>query len=145
VRRLMFRHVRDLDTRQMFLAGGRLLLWLIIIVLVLFAFAFDLSSLATFLGLLSAGLAIGFHDVFLSIGGYLVIVRRFHVRIGDRVQIAGVSGEVINLGLFQLELSEIDAGTEKRTGRVVFFSNSYVFVSPATPLFRQLNAPRVHT
>jgi len=141
VRRLTFRHVRDLDTRQMFLGGQRLLLWLIIIVLVLFAFAFDLSSLATFLGLLSAGLAIGFHDVFLSIGGYLVIVRRFHVRIGDRVQIAGVSGEVANLGLFQLELSEIDAGTEKRTGRVVFFSNSYVFVSPATPLFRQLNVP----
>jgi len=141
VRRLTFRHVRDLDTRQMFLAGERLLLWLIIIVLVLFAFAFDLSSLATFLGLLSAGLAIGFHDVFLSIGGYLVIVRRYHVRIGDRVQIAGVSGEVANLGLFQLELSEIDAGTEKRTGRVVFFSNSYVFVSPATPLFRQLNVP----
>jgi small-conductance mechanosensitive channel len=140
-RRLTLRHVRDLDTRQMFLAGERFLLWLIIFVLVLFAFAFDLSSLATFLGLLSAGLAIGFHDVFLSIGGYLVIVRRFHVRIGDRVQIAGVSGEVANLGLFQLELSEIDAGTEKRTGRVVFFSNSYVFVSPATPLFRQLNVP----
>ena len=141
VRRLTYRHVRDLDTRQMFFIGERLLLWLIIIVLVLFAFAFDLSSLATFLGLLSAGLAIGFHDVFLSIGGYLVMVRRFHVRIGDRVQIAGVTGEVANLGLFQLELSEIDTGTGKRTGRVVFFSNSYVFVSPATPLFRQLNVP----
>jgi len=115
--------------------------WLIIIVLVLFAFAFDLSSLATFLGLLSAGLAIGLHDVFLSIGGYLLIVRRFHVRVGDRVQISGVTGEVTNIGLFQFELSEIDAGTEKRTGRAVFFSNSYVFVSPATPLFRQLYVP----
>jgi mechanosensitive ion channel-like protein len=141
VRRLMFRHVHDLDTRHMFLTGERLLLWLIIIVLVLFVFAFDLSSLATYLGLLSAGLAIGLHDVFLSIGGHLLIVRRFHVRIGDRVQIAGVTGEVANIGLFQLELSEIDADTEKRTGRVVFFSNSYVFVSPATPLFRQLNVP----
>jgi len=146
VRRLMFKHVHDLDTQQMFLTGERLLWWLIIIVLVLFAFAFDLSSLATFLGLLSAGLAIGLHDVFLSIGGHLLIVRRFHVRIGDRVQIAGVTGEVANIGLFQVELSEIDAGTEKRTGRVVFFSTSYVFVSPATPLFRQLNVPTVaHT
>ncbi len=79
--------------------------------------------------------------MFLSIGGYLVIVRRFQVRIGDRVQIAGVTGEVANLGLFELELSEIDSGTGKRTGRVVFLSNSYVFVSPATPLFRQLNVP----
>ena len=115
-----------------------------VIVLVLFAFAFDLSSLATFLGLLSAGLAIGFHDVFLSIGGYLVIVRRFHVRIGDRVQIAGVSGEVANLGLFQLELSEIDVPNEKRTGRVVFISNSYVFGSRATPLLGSSMLRRRH-
>ena len=141
VRKLTLTHVHDLNTRQMFFAGERLLLWLIIVVLVLFAFAFDFSSMATFLGLLSAGLAIGFHDVFLSIGGYLLIVQRFHVRIGDRVQIAGVTGEVVSLGLFQLELSEIDSGTGKRTGRVVFFTNSYVFVSPATPLFRQLNVP----
>jgi small-conductance mechanosensitive channel len=139
VRKLTLTHVRDLNTRQMFLAVERLLLGLIIIILVLFAFAFDLSSMATFLGLLSAGLAIGFHDVFLSIGGYLLIVQRFRVRIGDRIQIAGVTGEVANLGLFQLELSEIDSGTGKRTGRTVFFSNSYVFVSPATPLFRHLN------
>jgi hypothetical protein len=141
VRKLTLTHVHDLNTRRMFLAGERLLLGLIIIILVLFAFAFDLSSMATFLGLLSAGLAIGFHDVFLSIGGYVLIVQRFHVRIGDRVQIAGVTGEVANLGLFQLELSEIDSGTGKRTGRSVFLSNSYVFVSPATPLFRQLNVP----
>jgi small-conductance mechanosensitive channel len=141
VRKLTLTHVHDVNTRKMFLAGERLLLGLIIIILVLFAFAFDLSSMATFLGLLSAGLAIGFHDVFLSIGGYLLIVQRFHVRIGDRVQIAGVTGEVVNLGLFQLELSEIDSGTGKQTGRVVFFTNSYVFVSPATPLFRQLNVP----
>jgi small-conductance mechanosensitive channel len=79
--------------------------------------------------------------VFLSIGGHLLIVQGLHVRIGDRVQIAGVTGEVANIGLFHLELSEIDAGTEKRMARVVFFSNSYVFVSPATPLFRQLNVP----
>jgi len=48
---------------------------------------------------------------------------------------------VAGIGLFLLELSEIDAGTGKRTGRVVFFSNSYVFVAPATPFFRQLNVP----
>jgi len=41
----------------------------------------------------------------------------------------------------QFELSEIDPATEQRTGRVVYFSNSYVFVSPATPLFRKVTAP----
>jgi len=141
VRRLTYGHVRDFDTREMFLIGERVLLWLIIVALVLFAFAFDLRSLATFLGLIFAGLAVGLHDVFLAIGGYLVIVRKFHVRAGDRVQISGVRGEVTDIGLMQLQLSEIDPATGQRTGRVVFFSNSYVFVAPATPLFRNVGSP----
>jgi len=141
VRRLIYRQVRHLDTRQMLLIGERVLLWLIIVAVVLFSFALDLSSLATFLGLLSAGVAVSFHDVFLAIGGYLLMVQKFHLRVGDRVQISGVAGEVSNLGLMQFELSEIDPATEQRTGRVVYFSNSYVFVSPATPLFRKVTAP----
>jgi len=142
VRKAAHRHVRDFDTRQMVLIGERFLFWLAVIALVLFAFAFDLGSLATFLGLVSAGLAVGLHDVFAAIGGHLLIARKFHVRLGDRIEISGVTGEVTNLGLMQFELSEINANTGERTGRVVFFANSYVFVSPATPLFRQLKAPR---
>jgi hypothetical protein len=137
--RLAYKHVHDLDTRQVFLAGEQVLLWLTVLVLVVFAFAFNLSSFATFLGLLSAGLAVGLHDIFLAIAGYVLLVWKFHVRVGDRVQIAGVSGEVADIGLMQFQLSEIEAATEKRTGRSVLFSNSYVFVSPTTPLFRQRN------
>ncbi|HXJ89787.1 MAG TPA: hypothetical protein VMS18_23435 [Candidatus Binatia bacterium] len=139
VRRLACRHVRHPDTRQMLLVGERVLLWLMVIAFVLSAFAFDASSLATFLGLLAAGLAVGLHDVFLAIGGHLLIVRKFHVRVGDRVQISGVIGDVRNLGLMEFELGEIDPATGQRTGRVASFSNSYVFASPATPLFRQLS------
>jgi hypothetical protein len=140
VRRLAYRYVHEGDRRQMWLLGSRVLLWLISLVLALYAFAFDLSSLATFLGLLTAGLAVGLHDVLLAIGGYLLIVRKFHVRIGDRVQMSDVTGEVTNLELLQIELSEIDTASGQRTGRVAFFSNSYVFVSPGTPLVRQFSA-----
>ena len=139
--RLARRHMHEGDRRQLFLLGNRVSFWLMTVALVLYAFAFDLSSLATFLGLLSAGLAVGFRDVLLAIGGYLVIVRKFHVRIGDQVQISNVTGIVTNLWLMQVELTEIDTTTGQRTGRVAFFSNSYVFLSPATPLFRQSTAP----
>jgi hypothetical protein len=141
LRRLTRAHVHDLETRQMVLLGERILLWVIIIAVVLFVFAFNPSSLATFLGLVTAGLAVGLHDVFLVIGGRLLLARRFRIRVGDRVEIAGVKGEVTRLGLMEFALNEIDAVSGQRTGRVVFFANSYVFVSPATPLFRQLSAP----
>lgn len=69
-----------------------------------FACAFGAAPIATFLGLLAAGLAVGLHDALLAVGGYLVIVQKFHVRVGDRVQISGVIGEVTSLGLMQFEL-----------------------------------------
>ena len=65
----------------------------------------------------------------------------FHLRAGDRVQIAGVTGEVSRIGLMQFELSELAAGSRQPTDRRVFFATSYVFVSPATPLFRDFGLP----
>ena len=138
MRRVVSGHVSDLETRRALLLGGWVLFWVVILAVVLFAFAFDLSSLATFLGLLSAGLAVGLHHVLLAIGGRLVLERRF--QLGARVEIAGVKGEVAKIGLMEFALNEFDANGNP-TGRTVFFANSYVFVSPATPLFRQLDAP----
>jgi hypothetical protein len=135
-RRLTYSRIHDRDRRSMLLIGERVLVWTIAFVLIFSSSAFDVSSLATFLGLLSAGLAVGLHDVLLAIGGYIVIVRRLRVRLGDRIQIAGVTGELTKLGLLQFDLNEIDNTTGRHTGRVASFSNSYVFVSPATPLFR---------
>jgi small-conductance mechanosensitive channel len=142
-RRLTDKHVHDANARKMFVAGERVLLWLIGLILVLISFAFDLSSLATFFGLLAAGLAVGLHDVFLSVGGYMLMVYRFRVRPGDPVEICGISGEVRKIGLIDFELSELDKSTGERTGRVVSFSNSCVFTAPAIPLFRNRAAAPV--
>jgi Mechanosensitive ion channel len=133
-------HAQDPETRRALLVGERLLLWVLVIAIVLFAFAFDPSSLATFFGLLSAGLAVGLRDVLLAIGGRILLARRFHIRPGERIEIAGVKGEVTKLGLMEFALNETDAAG-RATGREVFIANSYVFVSPATPLFRQISAP----
>lgn len=140
VRRVISAHGRDHETRQAILLGERVLFLVVVIAVVLFAFAFDPRSLATFLGLLSAGLAVGFHDVLLAIGGRILLARRFHLRLGQQIEIAGVKGELTKLGLMEFALKETNADGGA-TGREVFFANSYVFVSPATPLFRQISAP----
>jgi hypothetical protein len=138
--RVMSARVRDHDTQQALVLGRRVLLWIVVIGIVLFAFSFDLSSLATFFGLVTAGLAVGLRDVLLAIGGRALLVRKFHLRLGARIQIADVKGEVMKLGLMEFALNETDdAG--RLTGREVYFANSYVFISPATPLFRQIGTP----
>ena len=66
--------------------------------------------------------------------GYFVLVGRRGIRIGDRVQISGVTGDVTDMGWLQFQLKEIDTRKQQPTGNVVTFSNLFALASPATGL-----------
>jgi small-conductance mechanosensitive channel len=66
-----------------------------------------LSQLGAFLGLLSAGIAIALKDPLSNITGWLFIVVRKPFSIGDRFQIGGDAGDIIDIRLFQFSLLEI--------------------------------------
>jgi len=134
VRRVTRRHMYDTDRRHVVLVIQRVVLWSSIVAVAAFAFASDLTSLATFFGLLAAGVAVALQSVILSAVGYFVLVGRRGIRIGDRVQISGVTGDVTDIGWLQFQLKEIDIRTQQPTGNVVTFSNSFCFASPATGL-----------
>ncbi len=134
LRRVTRHHMRDTDRRHIALVIQRVVLWFSIGAVAAFAFASDLTSLATFFGLLAAGVAVALQSVILSAVGYFVLVGRRGIRIGDRVQISGVTGDVTDIGWLQFQLKEIDTRTQQPTGNVVTFSNSFVLASPATGL-----------
>ncbi len=134
MRRVTRRHMRDPDRRHIALVIQRVVLWSTIAAVAAFAFASDFTSLATFFGLLAAGVAVALQSVLLSAVGYFVLVGRRGIRIGDRVQISGVTGDVTDIGWLQFQLKEIDTRTQQPTGNVVTFSNSFVLASPATGL-----------
>ena len=136
VRRATRRHVHDADRRHIILVIQRVVLWFTIVVVAAFAFASDLTSSATFFGLLAAGVAVALQSVIIAALGYFLLVGRRGIRIGDRIEISGVTGDVTDIGWLQFQLREIDSGTQQPTGRVVTFSNSFVFLSPATGLSR---------
>ena len=134
--RTVRRHVHDAERRHHILVIQRVGLWFIIVIVVAFAFSSDLSSLATFFGLVMAGVAVALQSVILSAVGYFVLVGGRGIRVGDRVQISGVTGEVSDIGWIQFQLREIDTRTQQPTDKVVTFSNSVVLASPATGLSR---------
>jgi len=127
-------HMRDSERRHIVLVTQRVVVWATIFIIAAFAFASDITSLATFFGLLAAGLAVALQSFILSAVGYFVLVGRRGIRLGDRVQISGVTGEVIDIGWLQFQIKEIDNRTQQPTGSVVTFSNSIVLASPATGL-----------
>ena len=137
-RRAVYRYVRDSHRRYQFLLLRRFALWTVIAIIIAFAFASRLGSIVTFAGLITAGVAVALQNVILSIVGYFFLIGKYGIRVGDRVQIGGVVGEVIDVGLVRIHLMELGGGAAiGPTGRVVAFSNSIVFQATAG-LFKQI-------
>jgi len=138
-KRATFRYVRDVRRRYQFLLLRRIATWTVIAIVVAAAFATELSTLATFAGLLTAGIAVALQNVILSVAGYFFLIGRYGVRVGDRVQVAGVTGDVIDIGMVRLHIMEVSSGgTDARaTGRIVVFSNAVVFQANSG-LFKQI-------
>lgn len=88
-----------------------------------------LQSLATFLGLLSAGLAIALRDPVTDFAGWIFILWRKPLDVGDRIQIGDTKGDVIDVRVFKFTVLEIGnwVHADQSTGRVVHVPNHKVF------------------
>ena len=85
------------------------------------------DNLGTFLGLAGAGLTVALKDFLLAFLGWFVLMGRDGIGIGDLVEINGVTGEVLDVGIFHTVLLETGNWVESGhlTGRRVSFSNSF--------------------
>lgn len=137
-RRTIFRYVRDARRRYQFLLLRRIVMWLAIGLIIFLTFATQLGSAVTFAGLLTAGVAVALQNVILSVVAYFFLIGKYGIRVGDRVQIGNVTGEVIDIGLVRIHIMELSGpGDSQPTGRIVAFSNSIVFQATAG-IFKQI-------
>lgn len=137
-RRATYRYIKDARRRRQLTLIRRFVIGFLMGLIVIGGFITEFSSLATFAGFLTAGIAVALQTIILSLAAYFFLVGRYGVRIGDRLTVSGVTGDVIEVGLVRLYLMEL-AGTGidlYPTGRVVVFSNSVMF--QAAPFFKQL-------
>lgn len=137
-RRGILRYVRDPRRRYQYLLLRRIVFWCVIAVAFIFSFANELSSVATFAGLITAGVAVALQSVILSVVGYFFLIGKYGIRVGDRIQVAGITGEVMDIGFVRFHMIElVSGGAKTASGRVVAFSNSIVFQSNAG-FFKQI-------
>lgn len=87
------------------------------------------QSLSTFLGLLSAGLAIALHEPLVNLAGWAFIIWRRPFNVGDRIQIGEHAGDVIDQRIFMFSLMEIRnwIDADQSTGRVIHVPNGKIF------------------
>ncbi len=92
-----------------------------------------MGNLGTFLGLLGAGLALSLQETLLCIAGWALIMIQKIYDIGDRIELAGHKGDVIDISLMQTSLLEVGGWVygEQSTGRIIHIPNSQVYRSQA--------------
>ncbi len=87
------------------------------------------QSFSTYLGLLSAGLAIALQDPLVNLAGWAFILWRRPLQVGDRVQLGENKGDVIDQRIFMFTLMEIGnwVDAEQSTGRIIHIPNGKIF------------------
>ena len=84
------------------------------------------NDVGTVLGLAGAGLTFALKDFIIGFLGWFVLMGKNGIRVGDQVEINGVTGEVVEIGMFYTVLLETGAWSESHpTGRRVTFTNSF--------------------
>jgi small-conductance mechanosensitive channel len=118
-----------LDRRQIetLRAVTRVSLQVVAVLFILLVIFGPPSQLGTFLGLAGAGLTVALKDFIVGFLGWFVLMGKNGIRLGDWVEINGVTGEVVELGMFHTVLLETGNWTDSShpTGRRVTFTNSF--------------------
>ena len=127
VRRLMDYPVLDRRQRHTLRAILELAIQIFGIVLILLVIFGAPQQTTTFIGLATAALTIALQDFVLAFFGWFVLMGKKGMRVGDLVEINGVGGEVIELGLMSTTLLETGNLADKGypTGRRITFMNSF--------------------
>jgi small-conductance mechanosensitive channel len=92
------------------------------------------GGLTTYLGILSAGIAIALANVLENLAGWVFIVTRRPFRVGDRVEVEGRSGDVVDIRAFRFSMLEIGnwVDADQSTGRLIHVPNGKVFSTPVS-------------
>lgn len=122
----------DVRLRYLWRKTTSYIYYLSIVILLGLIWLNDLTNLVTYLGLLSAGVAIALSDPITNIAGWLFIFLRSPFKVGDRIQIGEYAGDVIDSRIFQFTLLEIGnwVDADQSTGRMIHVPNRKVFSDP---------------
>ena len=122
------------DNQNRYRAGkiGSFVGFMLTLILVLIIFSSKLSGISTALGVAGAGVAFALQEVIASFAGWMAIMFGGFFRTGDRVQLGGIKGDVMDIGVLRTTIMETGQWVDGDlyNGRIVMIANSYVFKEP---------------
>ena len=127
-----FSKIKGNDNRYRAKKLGTFIGYLLTIVLIAVVYSDKLGGLTVALGVAGAGIAFALQEVIVSFAGWLAIMFGNFYKTGDRVQLGGVKGDVMDIGVLRTTIMETGQWVDGDlyNGRIVLIANSYVFKEP---------------
>ncbi len=131
-RRSLSRLIPDSDTRYRFRKLLTFVGYLVIALFLTIVFNDRLGQLTVVFGVVGAGVAFALQEVIASFAGWIAISSGQFYKPGDRVQLGGIMGDVIDISILRTTVMEIGAWVkaDQYNGRIVRIANSFVFKEP---------------
>ncbi len=132
LQRSLGRHVKDVDTRYRARKFVSFLGYVAAIVVVATVFSDKLGGFTVAFGVAGASIAFALQEVIASVAGWVAVSLGNFYAPGDRVQLGGIKGDVIDVSILRTTLMEIGewVAADLYTGRIVRVANSFVFKEP---------------
>jgi small-conductance mechanosensitive channel len=130
--KLLLQQKEDVKERYFYTNAIRYTYSILLIIILITVWFSEFRSVATILGLVGAALTIALKDPIVNLAGWLFILTRAPFKIGDRIEMDGQRGDVIDIRLFQFTLNEIGnwVDADQSTGRIIHIPNGTVFTRP---------------
>lgn len=132
VKKLIPKYVENTDARYKSRKFVNFFSYALVVLAILITFSNQLTGLTVFIGVAGAGIAFALQEVIASIAGFIVIHTSNFYKVGDRVLLGGIRGDVIDIGFLRTSLMETGAWVDGDlyNGRMVRVANSFVFKEP---------------
>lgn len=132
VQKSLFSKIKDNDNRYRAKKFGSFIGYFLTILLVTIVFSDKLGGLTVAFGVAGAGIAFALQEVIASFAGWLAIMFGGFYKSGDRVQLGGIKGDVMDIGVLRTTIMETGQWVDGDlyNGRIVLIANSFVFKEP---------------
>ncbi len=102
----------------------------IMLIIILLIWSGSKQDLATYVGFISAGIAISLRELFTNMAAWLILVFQKTYEVGDRIDVNGIIGDVIDIKVFQTVMMEVTRSEkgQQSTGRIIHIPNNFLFL-----------------
>ncbi len=124
--------ISEIKTKYSFRKGITVVYYLLIAVVVVIVWVQNSQAVLVSFGIIGAGLAIALQDVFRNFAGSIFIISSGLYSVGDRIEIDKKMGDVIDIGLWNTTLMEIQGWVngDQPSGRITLVPNGLVITTP---------------